>query len=78
MDDALLVAVVQRVRDVQHVSRAPLLPEATLAQLLVKLAPGSELEDEVDASVVVEVPKQAEDVPVPEGGGGAGVRGKRW
>lgn len=64
MDDLLLVAMVQRLRHVQHVPRPLLLAKPPLAQLLVKLAPRRELQDEVDSPLVVEVAEQSEDIPV--------------
>lgn len=59
------MAVVQSLGHVQHVSRALVLLEATLAERLVQLSARGEFEDEVDAPVIVEVPEQSQYVPVP-------------
>ena len=66
MDHFFLVAVIKRLRHVQHVARPGLLAEAPLAQLLVQLTPRGELQDEVDSPVVVKVAEQSQDIPVPE------------
>lgn len=68
VDDLLLVAVGQRLRDVQHVPRPLGLGEAALLQRLVQLPARRELEDEVDALLVVEVAEQPQDIPMPAAG----------
>jgi len=76
VDDLLLVAVGQRLGDVQHVPRPLGLGEAALLQHLVQLPARRELEDEVDALLVVEVAEQSQDVPMPWGGRGRERRGR--
>ena len=77
MDDLLLVAVGQRLRDVQHVPRPLSLAEAALLQRLVQLPPRRELEDEVDSLLVVEVAEQSQDIPMPANTRGTEGRGRR-
>jgi hypothetical protein len=49
-----------------HLGRAFLVEFGALLQLLIQLSFGSKLENEVDASLVVEIAIQAENVRVPD------------
>lgn len=66
MNHFFLVAVIKRLRHVQHVARPLLLAEGPPAQVLVQLPPRGELEDEVDSPFVVKVAEQSQNIPVPE------------
>jgi hypothetical protein len=65
VDDALLVAVVQRRRERTDVVGRPLLGKSFEAlEVFVELATRGELEDEVDSALIVEVAVESEDVVV--------------
>lgn len=65
MDDVFAVAVHQRDCHLARVARGARLAEvARRHQVVVHLAAGRELEDEVDALVVKEVAEEAQDVGV--------------